>query len=171
MATPVRNQDPQRCSVAQEGLEPIPKAPAGVGDTPTTMESAERQQPYQLGYIETAGYFIRAWVLWAFKKIFSYWLPEVRPPGFPEPSPPIRRAKLLEDLVNEQVAILQAFDDLKDLERGRIHYLLGRETYRFYHIKSFFCSYEQIGENEKKRNPMILKKYMRFTPDQEQFPS
>ena len=154
--------------VAQPGLVEQPRIPRGVGEIPTTVESAEGQQPYQQGYIETAFYFIKDWVVSAFKKIFSCWFSKAISPGLgeppPSPQPPTLRASIVVD-----VRFLEAFNRLTDLQKERVCREIGKEHYSFFSQPwNWKTSFEQIGEAIVTKNPTVLERYMHFVPNPEQ---
>src|SRR3990167_5192830 len=151
MVTPIGNLDRVRNSAAQAISQAKATAPAGSGAFPTTVQPAAEIKR-ELGYIETCVSWVGTWVSSILKKVFFFFFQATGPTV--DPSPAISSPQIPED-IQKEVDLLYALEQLGDKQKERIYYQIGIKASRWFYPRQWRHSYEEIGLQEVKNNPLI----------------
>ncbi|MBX7065915.1 MAG: hypothetical protein K1X28_01670 [Parachlamydiales bacterium] len=160
MAAPVQHQQPPvQPAAPQQGQQPA--APRGVGDAPSSIQSAQGANPPEKGYVETFVHWAINWIGWIFKKIFCCIFRDETPVAPPiQPHEQQGPAPVLAEQIRTEVQLLNAFGRLTEIERNRIYRRIGESVSHFWWPRQWVRSVEETGRLEVERNPLILLRYL-----------
>lgn len=167
MVTPINPQRHTTPATEFTPTAPAQRTSAGVGDTPTTLNSASpsQQSAQPEGYIVPFLNWCGGWISWIFKKICCCCYPAApnqpaqdRPAqgATPLSEPSIPPIAIPRESVRREVQVREAFARFPDLTRSVIYRDIGISRARFWSIRP----YELIGQIAADNDYRLLEQHM-----------